>query len=198
VIRRRGCTLVLAAILLTPVACTSASSDRKSSAPSTPPSASSSSTSPQGSSSVSQTATDPATREAADRQAVEAAWTKFWGVYETLFKIPAGQLQSKIASVAIDPTRKQMLAEVSVFHSTHRTLYGAVVNRPYWTKPIAGSDTATMGDCMDQSKFGSMSTTTGKKLSVGVQRDNTTASLVKGKDGVWRVKTVVYLLDKKC
>jgi hypothetical protein len=141
---------------------------------------------------------DPAAREIRDRQAVEDAWTKFWGVYVRLHEIPPGQLQAAVDSLAVGVSKIQLLDEVKLFKATHRTSYGYVVNHPYWQQSVHGKSTATMGDCMDQSHYGSRSTSTHKTLTVGVPRDNTKATFLKGADGVWRVKLVEYLLDVKC
>jgi hypothetical protein len=196
VIRKLSCGLVLAAILLTPTACTSGSADGKSSAPSTPPTASSSSASPPSSSSPA--ATDPAIREAADRRAVETAWTNFWQDYAKLTKLPSADLVATVERVAVDPIRKEMIAGAKVARSAHRTDYGYVVNHPYWQQRINGATKAVLGDCQDQSHYGSMSTTTGQKLTVGVAHDNMRGSLVKDSDGVWRVETIVFLRGTKC
>jgi hypothetical protein len=89
-----------------------------------------------------------------------------------------------------------MRSERAVFSATHLTGYGYVVNHPYVTT-LRTADSAVVKDCMDESHYGSM-TTSGVKKTVGVSRDNTTAALVKGPDGIWRVKNIVYLLDVKC
>jgi len=198
VIRRLGTTLTLVAILLAPTACTSGSSGDKSSAPTTPPSATASNTSLGAPSSASQTATDPATREAADQEAVETAWTKFWRVYAGLTKLPSADLVVTVDRVAVDPIRKEMISGAKVARSAHRTDYGYVVNHPYWRQRINGAAKAVIGDCQDQSHYGSMSTTTGQKLTVGVAHDNMRGSLAKGSDGIWRVETIVFLRDTKC
>lgn len=142
--------------------------------------------------------TDPAATETADRLAVETAWTKFWNVKTRLMATPTSRLAGAVASVAVDPTRKQMLAAVTIYRSKKLTQYGFVINHPYWQKPIAGKRAAVMGDCLDGSHFGTKSTITGQKRTVGPARDNTKASFVRGSDGVWRVQSIVYLLDVKC
>ena len=101
-----------------------------------------------------------------------------------------------IASVAVDPTLGQMRTERGVFSANHMTGYGYVVNHLYVTT-LTTANAAVVKDCMDQSHYGSM-TTSGLKKTVGVARDNTTAALVKGTDGIWRVKNIVFLLDVKC
>jgi hypothetical protein len=113
-----------------------------------------------------------------------------------LHALPAKNVESAIKSVAVDPALGEMRTELSLFASTHLTNYGYVVNHLYETT-LGGSSSAVVKDCMDQSHFGSM-TTAGVKKTVGVARDNTTAALVRGTDGAWRVRNIVYLLDVKC
>jgi hypothetical protein len=192
-----GTTLTLVAVLLTPVACTSGSFKDKSSSPATQQSSSSSSTSP-APSSAGQTATDPAATEVANRQAVEAAWRRFWQVDTQLMKIPAAELPARIGEVAIGATRAQMLRAVKGFRATHQAQYGHVINHPYWKASVGDKPNAVIYDCMDQSHFGSLYTTTGVKHTVGVAHDNARGALVKGADGVWRVRDIEYLLDQKC
>ena len=128
---------------------------------------------------------------------VRQAWGRFWTVAVGMHNLPATQLPGALTAVAVDPALNQMKLELSLFAQTHFTNYGFVVNHVYETT-LKSPSTAVIKDCMDQSHFGSVSTTTGKKRSVGVPRDNTTASLLKGSDNVWRVQNIVYLLDVKC
>ena len=130
------------------------------------------------------------------RLAVQQAWSRFWSVNVRLHSIPTGELESAITNVAVDPALGQMRSERAVFSATHLTGYGYVVNHPYATT-LRTADSAVVKDCMDESHYGSM-TTSGVKKTVGVARDNATAALVKGTDGIWRVKNIVYLLDVKC
>src|SRR5262249_44188159 len=116
---------------------------------------------------------DPAAREAADRQAVEAAWAHYWAIYETFeSKVPPSLWDSTIAQIAVDPIRAQILRAARADRIIGAITYGQVVPHPYWRVPINGKATATMGDCMDQSHYGSMFAKTGQKRSVGVAHDN--------------------------
>jgi hypothetical protein len=196
--RRVATALGLVGALLTLIGCTSSGGHpaETSDAQST----NSSSASPTRSSPTPSTSTmDPAEREAADRQAVEAAWAHYWAVYETFrSKIPESRWDSTIAQIAVDPIRSQILKAARADRIIGAVPYGQVVPHPYWQTPINGRATATMGDCMDQSHYGSMFAKTGQKRSVGVAHDNLRATLVRGLDGRWRVKQIEYLLDVKC
>ncbi len=190
----------LLALLLTSVAATGCSSSSGKSAPQTLPASTASPTvsgtsSPPISSSL---ATDLTAQETQDRAAVEAAWSKFWSVYTTLHTIPPAQLDAAVASVSVDPTSKGMLAEYATSLTQKLTDYGYVVTHPYWQQSINGSSTAVMGDCQDQSNFGSVSTVSNDKRTVGVAHDNIKATLEKGADGIWRVELIEYLTGVPC
>jgi hypothetical protein len=188
-------TAVLLALALVASACTSRSATK----PQTSSTAGRTSTSSHTSTAIdTPTATSSATEEADDRRAVEAAWSRFWLTYARITKISSANLPTVVGAVAVDPIRKQMIAGAAVARAAHKTDYGYVVNRPYWPRSIAGQSRATIGDCQDQSRYGSMSTVTGEKLTVGVARDNMRASLVRGADGAWRVQTIVYLQGTRC
>ena len=182
---------VAAALALLLNACTTSTADRPTSTghASSDASAASSPTAKPGESTTSD-APDP-------RLAVQQAWSKFWSVYLGMHRLPAAQVGPALAKVAVNPTLQQMKGALALYAAAHIGVYGAVVNHLYETT-LKTATTAVVKDCMDQSHFGSLNLTTGKKRSVGVARDNTTASLVKGADGVWRVQNIVYLLDVKC
>ena len=190
----------LLALLLTSVAAAGCSSSSGKSAPQTLPASTASPTvsgtsSPPISSSL---ATDLTAQETQDRAAVEAAWSEFWSVYTTLHTIPPAQLDAAVASVSVDPTSKGMLAEYATSLTQKLTDYGYVVTHPYWQQSINGSSTAVMGDCQDQSNFGSVSTVSNDKRTVGVAHDNIKATLEKGADGIWRVELIEYLTGVPC
>ena len=140
-----------------------------------------------------------AARETADRHAVEAAWSHYWSVYEIFdSKYPQSRWDSVIAAIAVDPIRTQILKAARADRIIGVVGYGHVVPHPYWPVSIGGNATATMGDCMDQSHYGSMFARTRQKRTVGVAHDNTRATLVRASNGIWRVKQIEYLLDQKC
>lgn len=103
-----------------------------------------------------------------------------------------------MSSVAVDPALALVLQGYAKFAKNGWTDYGSVTHRPYWPAPVAGKTTAVMGDCMDDSRYGSLDIKTGDKLTVGVARDNTRVTAVKGTDGVWRVQKVEYLVKVPC
>jgi hypothetical protein len=164
----------------------------------TPTSVGRGSTSPTSQQATSPSSASSADREAADRLAVKQAWAKYWTVHEALLGTPAAEWPSAVAAVAVDPTRAQVLSEAALFQKSGLRFYGQVINRPYWTTSIGGKGVAVMGDCMDSSHHGTEYVKSGNKRTVGVARNNTRVTLVKGGDGTWRVQKIEYLLDIPC
>lgn len=140
----------------------------------------------------------PAEREASDRKAIEAAWVKYWAVGAQAIGLPVPQQKALMSTVAVDPALSLVLAGYAKFAKNGWTDYGTPTHRPYWKTPVGGKPTAVMGDCMDDSKAGSMDIKTGRKLTVGVPRDNTRITMIKTTAGVWRVSKVEYLVDQPC
>lgn len=154
--------------------------------------------SPAASTSLSPSPLSTADREAADRVAVEQAWSTYWQIHQGLLAKPSTEWPATVATVAVDPTRQQVLDEARTFASSGMGFYGQVVNHPYWNRPIDGQGLAVMGDCMDTSRYGTLVVKTGVKRTVGRAKDNTRATFVKGDDGTWRVQKIEFLVDTPC
>jgi len=136
--------------------------------------------------------------ESADRAAVESQWVNSWDVYLEIARTPAADREALIATVAVDPTKANMLSDAAKFDSQGLETYGSLGHRISWPRPINGGTTALIDDCQDASQSGAIKTSTGDKVTVGVARDHYQGSLVKGDDGVWRVEQVFYLKDEPC
>ena len=136
--------------------------------------------------------------EAADRAAVEAQWTQFWDVYLAIAITPAADREALVATVAVDPTKANVLSDAAEFDSQGLRTYGTLGHRISWPQPINGATTAVIDDCQDRSQGGAVNTTTGNEVTVGVARDHYQGNLVKGDDGVWRVAQAFYLKDEPC
>jgi len=150
--------------------------------------------------SPSQAATiDPASRESADRAAIEAQWTKFWDVYIGLVRASKDERPDLAATVAVDPTLTNLLKSAENFDAVGRDNYGFVIHRPSFLEDIGGARSAVLSDCQDQSQFGSIDVASGKTLTVGVDRDNIKADFVKSDiDDIWRVREIYFLTDTAC
>ena len=207
-------SLAIAGVLL--AACTSASGvNIETLDPATSSSTSSSTASSTASASPSQTsappssvlaspsptdATDsgPPAGEAADRAAVEAQWVRSWDVLLAIGTTPAGDREALAATVAVDPTKANIVGAGTALDKQGLQTYGTLGHRISWPQDINGGSTAVIDDCQDRSQAGSMKVATGDKVTVGVPRDHYQGNLVKGDDGVWRVAQVYYLKDEPC
>ena len=150
------------------------------------------------SASATSTTAKPVDQEAADRKAIETAWAQYWVTSSQAISQPPAEQKKLLSAVAVNPALQLVLDSTAKFNKNGWTDYGSVSHRPYWSTPVNGKSTAVMGDCMDDSKAGSMDIKTGKKLTVGVARDNTRVTLVKGTDSGWRVKKIEYLVSVPC
>jgi hypothetical protein len=128
---------------------------------------------------------------------VEAAWTTFFKVGTTLWQKPQSQWKSLLGAVAVDPVLTRALETVAASKAKGKHDYGLPIHHPYWQVSVDGKDTATMGDCMDDSNTGSMDAKTGKKLTVGTATDNTSISAVKI-NGTWKIADFIFLTTVPC
>ena len=174
---------------------TASASPSQSSAPESPTPQSSASANP---SATAATDSGVSAGEAADRAAVEAQWVKSWDVLLGIGATPLVDREALAATVAIDPTKTNIVGAGAALDSQGLQTYGTLGHRISWPQPINGATTALIDDCQDRSQAGSMETATGKKVTVGVPRDHYQGNLVKGDDGVWRVAEVYYLKDEPC
>ena len=154
--------------------------------------------SPAGPSVTSGTDSGLSVEESADRAAVESQWVKSWDVYLEIARTPAADREALAATVAVDPTKTNMLSDAAKFDTQGLETYGSLGHRISWPQPINGGTTALIDDCQDRSQSGAIKTASGDKVTVGVARDHYQGSLVKGDDGVWRVEQVYYLKDEPC
>ena len=141
---------------------------------------------------------DPEAQEIADRAAVEAQWAKYWDTYINIVRTSPAERALAANDVAVDPAASNLVKSAEYFESLGRDNYGSVTHRNSWLQPINGASSAVLSDCQDQSQFGSLDTASGKKLTVGVERDNISAKFTKSNDGIWRVEEVFYLVDSPC
>jgi len=181
---------------LDPISSTASSPSSTEASPSQTPA--SQSPSPAGPSATSGTDSGLSVDESADRAAVESQWVKSWDVYLEIARTPAADREALAATVAVDPTKTNMLSDAAKFDTQGLETYGSLGHRISWPQPINGGTTALIDDCQDRSQSGAIKTATGDKVTVGVARDHYQGSLVKGDDGVWRVEQVYYLKDEPC
>ena len=137
-------------------------------------------------------------QESADRAAIEAQWNRFWQVYLELPHTPEADRQAMAAEVAVDPGLTNLLTDAKTVEQKGWDSYGQIIHRISWPQPVDGKTTAVIADCQDTSQAGSLETSTGNKMTVGVERNPLQGNLVRGEDGVWRVRQAYYLKDEPC
>jgi hypothetical protein len=137
-------------------------------------------------------------QESADRAAIEAQWLKFWQVYLALPHTPEADRQAIAASVAVDPGLTNLLTDAKTVEEKGWDSYGQITHRISWPQPVDGKPTAVIADCQDTSQAGSLETSTGNKMTVGVERNPLQGTFIRGQDGVWRVEQAFYLKDEPC
>ena len=137
-------------------------------------------------------------REAADRAAVEAAWLRFWNAYNSLLSVPMPRRTATMRQVAAVPLAAVIVTSASEAEKGHINNYGSMLHRIYWGPDIGGSDTASIGDCADESEFGTVDTRTNKRLTHGDERVNFRGTLSRDSLGVWRVLQVQFLDGSPC
>ena len=149
-------------------------------------------------SSSSETSSTISAAEVDDRAAAEAQWTKYAEVYAALPHTPEDQWDALLAAVAVEPMITNAKNDAQTIIGKGRDTYGTVTHRISWTDPINGADTAVLHDCDDGSQTGAYETATGNKVTVGVPRQNTMGTLVRGADGTWRVSAAYIVKDTPC
>jgi hypothetical protein len=137
-------------------------------------------------------------QEAMDRAAIEAQWEKYWQVYLALPHTPEGDRQGIAAEVAVDPGLTNLLTDAKTVEQKGWDSYGQIIHRISWPQPVDGKATAVIADCQDTSQAGSLETSTGNKMTVGVARNPLQGTFVRGQDGVWRVQQAFLLKDEPC
>lgn len=137
--------------------------------------------------------TDP--QEIAGRQAVEAAWTRFWDYYPTFEELSPAERQEIADAIAVDPLKSQILQGAANADAGGRTGYGTVTHRISWFQSLNSQSNIVIADCMDQSQMGSMNKASGKKLTHGFPREDLKGQLAFDPDRGWRVQNLFYVQD---
>ncbi|GGL99655.1 hypothetical protein GCM10011594_19510 [Nakamurella endophytica] len=129
---------------------------------------------------------------------MEKAWLKFWDVYNNLLKLPKQDWKSALDGVATGSLVSTLLAQAAAASKDGVDNYGQMGHRPYWGPKIDGRETASIGDCVDESEFGTYRVATKQKLTVGRPRVNFRGILNQSRDGSWRVVQVQFLKGTQC
>ena len=135
----------------------------------------------------------PSSTAADARAAVEAAYRRFWAVGQTFdHDYPPSQWREVLARVATDPLLSRALSGARLQRGHGIVLYGQVILRPTVVS-VSPDGRARVSDCQDTSRTGQADAKTGRRRTVGVPRTPVRATLVRGRDGQWRVSDVDYV-----
>ncbi len=121
------------------------------------------------------------------RKEIEKAWLKYWDVYVAFNRIPKDQRPAAFGAVAVDPELSDLLRTATLADHKHLESVGTVGHRVYWGPPASGKSSAVIGDCVDESRFRSRNTVSGKLLQAGPARVNFNGTLLKTARGEWKV-----------
>ena len=141
---------------------------------------------------------DTSAQETAVRLAVEGQWLQFWIAYDQIVRTPREDREAKLHSVAEPTLVANVLKAADDADSDGIDNYGTWTHRISWQFPIAGSQTAIIADCQDQSKTGTYEVASGKILTVGKERSNMRGEFAVGTDGIWRLRQLYLLGDQEC
>ena len=122
---------------------------------------------------------------------VLAAYRRFWTVAESLRSRPPATWRSALAEVAAEPLLSRVHSGLLAERESGVEEYGSVVPQP---RVVAlDGHRAAVVDCQDASGSGEIDAATGLPRSVGSARTPVSATLVRGRDGRWRVSDARYL-----
>ncbi|KAA9159426.1 hypothetical protein FPZ12_020180 [Amycolatopsis acidicola] len=169
-------SIIVAAILLPPLAACS-SGTGSDPAPSSQPNLSAPSQS-----------TSPSVQN--EQAAIEDAYTSFWTHALHTSDQPEDRWHDSMAEVAVDPQLTTTLNAMQQQKQSGVKVYGDVTARIASVQVTGAS--AKVTDCQDASRTGQADAKTGDPKTVGVERNPVSADLVRGTDGRWKVSQVTF------
>ena len=114
-----------------------------------------------------------------------ANYRQFWAVVTTASQTPPSSWRHALSAVSTEPLLSQLLD--GLIEQTRKGLvdYGTITVHPRIVR--ADARHASIVDCQDASKSGTLDTDTGVAKTVGSARTPFTAVLIRGADGRWRL-----------
>jgi hypothetical protein len=124
-----------------------------------------------------------------------ADYRRFWAIAVTVSRRPPDSWRSTMAAIAAEPLLSLLLDGIAEQSRKGLVDYGTVV--PHARVVQASADRASVVDCQDASKSGTLDLETGIVKTAGSARTPMTCVLTRGADGRWRVSEA-RLLDGTC
>ena len=126
-----------------------------------------------------------------DPSAVVEAYRRFWVVVLRVEALPQSRWPEEFARVAVDPLLTRVYDGLRAEVAAGSRQYGTVVTHP--TVVDLRDGRAAVVDCQDASRSGVADAGTGLPSTVGDPRTPVAATLVRGRDGTWRLSEARYL-----
>jgi hypothetical protein len=124
-----------------------------------------------------------------------AGYRRFWLVASAASRQPPTLWRRSLSAVSVEPLLSHLVDGLAEQHAKGLAEYGAVVLHP--TIVHAEPQRASIVDCQDASKSGTLEVATGAVRTVGAARTPLTAVMERGSDGRWRLSEA-RLLDGSC
>jgi hypothetical protein len=135
--------------------------------------------------------TSPTATPTDEQAELLAQYRKFWTTLTPASRLPAAERRAVLAEVAVDPALKSLLNGMSQADLKGEVFYGADVPRPN-VRINPDATTALVDDCQDSSHAGIAVKATGKRVTVGVDRNHVSVTMKKQPGGLWKVAYVDY------
>ncbi|RIJ78731.1 hypothetical protein D1871_01980 [Nakamurella silvestris] len=148
---------------------------------------------------TTQTTGRPVDPDAEARREIEGVWLEYWRIYTTSTAMSSAELKAEITAVAVDPIRNDVIKQAAYFQTEGLEKYGPVEHRIDWVHWIGTfavgihGRSAFIGDCTDQSGFGSRYAKSKKKRSVGVAEDLVVGKLSRTSGERWKLVQLYYI-----
>jgi hypothetical protein len=137
-------------------------------------------------------AASPSSSATSTEDAIRHSYMQYWAELP-LAERAGSEARSRqlLAPYVTDPLLGTVLDNIEKLHARKQASWGSVV--VHIQDVQVKGDTAIVRDCQDSSNAGLLDTRSNKKTSRGVPKDPWRATLVRGADGRWRVKTFTPL-----
>lgn len=131
----------------------------------------------------------------ADQQAVLKGYNAYWTTYDTTAAQPSSDkavVSMALSAVAAEPLLTSSTNDIVNAALAGQKAYGSYVVHP--KTPVFQDESSTealVTDCIDSSRSG-WANADGQPLTVGVPAVFSKATMVRGKDGIWRMSQVTF------
>jgi hypothetical protein len=137
----------------------------------------------------------PSAATAADLLAVDATYTAFWALAQTLDTYPESRWPALLAAVAVEPATTWITELLRGRVAAGYQQYGAVIAHPAIVYVVA--DRVSIVDCQDAGRSGEVDLRTGLPRGIGSPRTLVGATISRSPAGTWRVSAIAFL-DGNC